>query len=59
MEEFSDRFKIRMNRVFRERAGIKNIPHPEVDNLYERVRSCILRAFLLVIHRVKKKFDSR
>lgn len=42
MEEFSDRFKIRMNRIFREQAGIKNIPHPEVDNLYERVRSGII-----------------
>lgn len=59
MEDFSDRFKIRMNRIFREQAGIKKIPHPEVDNLYERVRSSIIRAFLLVIHRVKKKFNSR
>ena len=59
MEDFSDRFKIRINRIFREQAGIKKIPHPEVDNLYERVRSCIIRAFLLVIHRVKKKFNSR
>lgn len=59
MEDFSDRFKIRMNRIFREQAGIKKIPHPEVDNLYERVRSSIIRAFLLVIHHIKKKFNSR
>lgn len=59
MDEFSDRFKTRMNRVFREQAGIKNIPHPEVDNLYKRVRSSIIRAFLLVIHNIKKKFNSR
>ena len=59
MEDFSDRFKIRMNRIFREQAGIKKIPHPEVDNLYERVRSNIIRAFLLVIHNIKKKFKSR
>ena len=25
--------------MFRERIGIKKIPHPEVDNLYERMRS--------------------
>lgn len=55
MEEFSDRFKLKMNRVFREQAGIKNIPHPEVDNLYERIRSSIIRVFLLSIHRIKKK----
>ena len=57
MEEFSDRFKIRMNRVFRERAGIKNIPHPEVDNLYERVRSGIIRTYLLMAHRLQKWTD--
>lgn len=54
MDEFSDRFKIRMNRVFREQAGIKNIPHPEVDNLYERVRSRIIRTCLLTVHRLQK-----
>ena len=57
MEEFSDKFKIRMNRVFREQAGIKNIPHPEVDNLYERVRSGIIRVYLLIIHNIKEKFN--
>lgn len=59
MEEFSDRFKIRMNRIFREQAGIKNIPHPEVDNLYERVRSGIIRIYLLMAHRIRKKFNHR
>ena len=54
MEEFSDRFKIRMNRIFREQAGIKKIPHPEVDNPYERVRSGIIRAYLLIINRITK-----
>ena len=57
MEEFSDRFKIRMNRIFREQAGIKNIPHPEVDNLYERLRSGIIRTCLLVAHHLKKKIQ--
>lgn len=55
MEElFSDRFKIRMNQVFREQAGIKKIPHPEVDNLYERIRSGIIRVYLLAAHRLQK-----
>ena len=57
MEEFSDRFKIRMNRIFREQAGIKNVPHPEVDNLYERIRSGIIRGYLLIAHRLQKWTD--
>ena len=59
MDEFSDRFKIRMNRVFREQAGIKKIPHPEVDNLYERVRSGIIRTYLLMAHRLKMKIQKK
>ena len=59
MDEFSDRFKIRMNRVFREQAGIKKIPHPEVDNLYERVRSGIIRTYLLIAHRLQKKIKHK
>ena len=59
MEEFSDKFKIRMNRIFREQAGIKNIPHPEVDNLYERVRSGIIRTYLFMAHRLKKKIQKK
>ena len=55
MEEFSDKFKIKMNRVFREQAGIKNIPHPEVDNLYEEMRSGVVRTVLLIMHHIKKK----
>ena len=35
----SKRHKIRMNRLVRERARGSYIPFPEVDNLYERVRS--------------------
>ena len=59
MEEFSDKFKIRMNRVFREQAGIKKIPHPDVDNLYERVRSGIIRTYLLAAHRLQKKIQRK
>ena len=35
----SKRHKIRMNRVFRERVGGTFLPFPEVDNIYDRVRS--------------------
>ena len=42
----NDRFKRKMNRVFREQFGAKDdIPHPEVDNVYERIRSRIVRFF--------------
>lgn len=55
MEELSVWFRRRMNRVFREQAGIKDIPHPEVDTVYERIRSRIVRIVLVVINRIKKK----
>ena len=45
MEEFSNRFKRKMNRLFREQAGIWKTPHPEVDNLFEQVRSGLVYAF--------------
>lgn len=35
----SRRHKIQMNRLFRERIGGSFLPFPEVDNLYERIRS--------------------
>ncbi len=37
----SRRFKRRMNRMWRKRFGFEHILHPEVDNVYERVRSRI------------------
>lgn len=40
--EFSDRFKRRMNRMFREQVGSQRIPHPEVDNGWERLRSRVV-----------------
>lgn len=45
--EFSDRFKRNMNRLFREQMGAKKALHPEVDNAYERIRSYIVRKWLL------------
>ena len=35
----SKRHKRRMNRLFRERVGGSYLPYPEMDNLYEMVRS--------------------
>lgn len=37
--EPSKRFKVKMNRLFREQVGGNYIPHPEVDNWFERTRS--------------------
>ena len=34
----SKQLKRRMNRYFREELNFKNIPHPEVDNFFERAR---------------------
>lgn len=41
----SKRHKIRMNRIFRERVGGSYIPYPEVDCLFERARSRIVKIF--------------
>ena len=38
----SKRHKKRMNRLFRERVGGDFLPFPEVDSIYERVRSKIV-----------------
>jgi len=35
----SRKHKIRMNRMFRELLNSKTIPYPEVDCIYERIRS--------------------
>ena len=37
--EPSKRFKVKMNRLFREQVGGNYIPHPEVDNWFEKTRS--------------------
>ena len=38
----SRRYKIRMNRLFRERVGGSFLPFPEENTLYERVRSKLI-----------------
>ncbi len=49
----SHRYKIRVNRIFREKAICTPLPFPEVDTLFERMRSC----FIMKI-RIYKKFFS-
>ena len=48
------RYKIRMNRLFRERVGGSFLPFPEEDNLYERVRSK-----LVIKLKINEFFDRR
>lgn len=57
--EFSDNFKLRMNRMFREQAGIKRIPYPEVDTWFERVRSAFVRRILLFRHHHSKSLHNK
>lgn len=53
--EFSDKHKIRMNRMLRERVGVKDrIPYPEVDTKFERCRSSLVRSFLIIEDRLQK-----
>lgn len=42
---FSNRFKKKMNRVFREEVGVSYAYYPEVDNIYEHIRSRIIRKY--------------
>lgn len=56
--EPSNRFKIKMNRLFREQVGSKNIPHPEVDTPFEKFRSNCIRRYLVLEHRLKTKIKS-
>jgi len=56
----SKRHKIRMNRIFRERVGGSYIPYPEVDCLFERARSRIVKIFKineLIDRRKERKRD--
>lgn len=48
---FSNNFKKKMNRLFREQVGIKEIPHPEVDTLFEKIRSSIIVTYYKIINK--------
>lgn len=52
--EFSDKFKKRINRLFREEVGSKRAMYPEVDNIYERIRSRVIRAKLVTENKFQK-----
>ncbi len=53
----SKKYRRSMNRIFREQIGSKKyIPHPEADNSYERFRSSIIRA-ILVLGKLFKKHE--
>lgn len=54
--ELSVRARKNLNRLFRETVGSSNIPHPEVDNYYELIRSKIVRFFKVIIFRISKMF---
>lgn len=49
--DYSVRHRRKMNRFFREQIKSTNIPHPEVDNFYERTRS----RFIIKINDTKNK----
>lgn len=53
MPEMSVRGKRKKNRIFREVFGSKNVPHPEVDNIYERTRSFFARKIKILKYKVK------
>ncbi len=50
--EISVRGRRRINRIFREIFGGSHIPHPEVDNCYERTRSKIVRKINVLKHKL-------
>ncbi len=52
--ELSVRARKRLNRLFREIVGSSNIPHPEVDNLYEQTRSLLVRKVKVLIFKIKE-----
>lgn len=53
--QVSDRFKIRMNRLFRILDINGKIPHPEVDTRWERIKSRILYQIHKIILKFKRK----
>ena len=50
----SDKHKRKMNRLFREQVGNRQIPHPEVDTALERIRSAVVRAALRIRNSIQK-----
>ena len=53
--EPSDRYKRGINRILRERHGIKNIPYPEADNAFERIRNFFARGTFVCLGHIEPK----
>ncbi len=53
MPEMSVKGKRKKNRIFIEAFGSKNVPDPEVDNIYERTRSFFVRKIKILKYKVK------
>ena len=51
--ELSVRARKRLNRLFREIVGSSKIPHPEIDNIYERIRSFFVRKIKVLVFKLK------
>ena len=51
--EISVKGRKRINRIFREIFGSSKIPHPEVDNFYERIRSFFVRKIKVLKNKLK------
>lgn len=51
--KISVRGRRKINRIFREFFGGSRIPHPEVDNCYERIRSKFVRKINTLKHKPK------
>jgi hypothetical protein len=51
--ELSVRARKRLNRLFREIVGSSKIPHPEVDTIYERIRSFFVRKIKVLNFKLK------
>ncbi len=52
--EISVRGRRKSNRLFREIVGSSKIPHPEVDNCYERIRSKLVGKINIIKHKFER-----
>ncbi len=59
ISEPSVRFKRAMNRIFREVGGFSKIPHPEVDNWFQRIRSRLIVKFHLKPYDAERAYRGR
>ena len=55
--EPSDKFKRKMNRLFREKIGGEYAMYPEVDNEWERLHSGFLRGWNIMVNYIYRVFE--